>query len=303
MKIFLTGATGFIGSQLARMLVQLDCEVVALVRPQSDLRRIQDIQSQLQLVQGDLLQGESLSRILDAVCPDCCIHLGWYAEPGKYPSALENLSLVSAGMNLALRLAALGCRRFVGVGTCFEYDASAGYFSEDSPVNPNSLYAASKLSLGLLLDHLMVKTTMKTAWVRLFYQYGPFEDPRRLVPSVILSLLKGEQANTTEGRQVRDFLHVEDVASAIWAVACSDLTGAVNVGSGDPVTVRTLVGLIGELTGRSDLINAGALPYREGDPMFVCANNTRLLENTNWKPAYDLRSGLYQTIEWWRKNL
>lgn len=94
-----------------------------------------------------------------------------------------------------------------------------------------------------------------------------------------------------------------DVAAALWAVANSDLAGVVNIGSGLPVTNREIVLKIGAILQRPELVRFGDLPYRPGDPMFVCADVRRLRQNTDWQPAYDIDSGLLHTIEWWRKEL
>jgi nucleoside-diphosphate-sugar epimerase len=93
------------------------------------------------------------------------------------------------------------------------------------------------------------------------------------------------------------------VARAIWAVAQSDLCGLINVGSGQPVTVRDIVTQIGILLDRSELIALGALPYGASDPMFICANNSRLIKNTAWVPRYGLEQGLQHTIAWWQRHL
>ena len=215
----MTGTTGFIGSHVARVLARQGCEVHALVRNSSDLGRIADIAPLLHPVRCDLLDIDELDAHLKRVQPDLCIHTAWYAVPGKYLTAVENLGLLSASLHLASRLAELGCKRFIGVGTCFEYDTHLGYLSESSPTKPRSLYAASKLALQIVLQQLASATGMTIAWVRLFYQYGPWEDERRLVPSIICSLLRNQEAKVTEGEQIRDFLHVEDVAEAVWAVA------------------------------------------------------------------------------------
>lgn len=302
-RVLLTGATGFIGSHVARLLVSEGCKVHAVVRENSDLWRINEIAPQLHLVSCDLLEPDELNAHLERIRPDLVIHLAWYAVPGKYLAARENLSLLEASLHLASRLADLGCKRFIGIGTCFEYDTNLGYLSEESPTRPGSLYAASKLAVQLILEQLAEITGMEVAWLRLFYQYGPFEDERRLVPSVICSLLRSQQAKVTKGEQIRDFLHVEDVAQAIWAVARSSLSGPVNIGSGKPVTVREIATRIGAILDRPDLIALGARPYSASDPMFICANNHRLTENTAWTPQHDLERGLRHTIEWWHRHL
>jgi UDP-glucuronate decarboxylase len=299
MRVLLTGATGFIGSHVARRLVTAGCEVHALIRPGSDPWRLRDVLPSLALVPCDLFAARERLEHLDRIRPELCLHLAWYAEPGKYWTSPENLRFVSTSLELANELAGLGCKRFVGAGTCAEYDTDHGYLSEMSPILPRSLYAASKLGVWLILEQLAKETGMEVAWLRFFYQYGPYEDRRRLVPAVIRALLRGETARTTAGAQVRDMLHIEDVAAAVWAVARSNLTGPVNIGSGQPVTVRQIVEAIGRLLHRPDLLALGALPYSASEFMFVCANNRRLRE-TGWTPRFDLDEGLRTTVEWWR---
>jgi nucleoside-diphosphate-sugar epimerase len=302
MRVLVTGAAGFVGSHVARLLVQERCEVLALVRPGSDLWRIADIESRVRLLHGDFLRVNDIEDSLRILKPDVCIHLGWYAKPGEYLHSVENIDLVAGTARLASKLAEVGCRRFVGVGTCFEYDTAGGYLSERAPLAPRFLYSACKAATFMMLTNLPLKD-MTVAWARLFYLYGPFENERRLVPSVIYALLRGQEARCTRGEQVRDFLHVEDLASALWAIACSSLAGAINVGSGAPITVAGLVGLIGEILGRTDLIKLGALPYAKGDPPFVCANNHRLRTDTSWQQRFGLEDGLKRTIEWWRSRV
>ncbi len=303
MKVLLTGAAGFIGSHVARLLMREGHETYAILRQNSNVWRLQDIVHKLTVVSCDLSDVKALTPHLSRIKPDACLHLAWYAEPGQYLHSVENLNSLTASLGLASDLARLGCLRFVATGSCFEYDTTPGYLSETSPTKPDSLYAASKLAVELVSEQLAKMTGMSVAWARLFYQYGPFEDRRRLVPSVISSLLRGEKARISPGDQVRDFLHVEDVAEAIWAVASNDLRGPVNVGSGEPVTVRAIAERIGAILGCPDLLDVGALPYAPSDPMFVCADNRRLREGTRWAPQYDLDEGLRQTIEWWRRHL
>lgn len=301
MKVLITGANGFVGSHVARLLVAEGCEVHVLLRESSNRWRIQDILPSLHLWQSDLLAFVTVNNYLQKIKPELCIHLAWYAEPGKYLNSQENLNSLQASLNLLSQLAEVGCQRFVGIGTCFEYDLDLGYLSESSMIKPITLYAATKVALASILQQFAQITEMEMAWIRLFYQYGPMEDERRLIPAIITSLLRDEVVKITKGEQIRDFLHVEDVASAICAVANSHLSGIVNVGSGQPITVREIALELGDLLGKTHLINLGALPYRINDPMFICANNKLLKESTDWLPKYSLTDGLKNTIDWYNK--
>jgi nucleoside-diphosphate-sugar epimerase len=298
-KILLTGATGFIGSHVARQLVREGHEVHALVRPKSDPWRIVDLKPSLRLVEGDLLSA-SLFPLPSSL--DLCLHLAWYVEPGRYLNAPQNIDFLGASLRLAKQLAATGCKRFVAAGTCFEYNTALGMLNELTPTRPRHLYSASKLALFLALEQFCKAAGIQFAWTRFFYLYGPHEDPRRLVPAVINALLRDQPAKLTPGEQQRDFLHVEDVAGAVCAVARSNLTGAVNIGSGQPVTVADLAGKIGNLLGNPQLIKLGALAYAPDEPMCIVADNTRLCTETDWQPRFDLDAGLRQTIDWWKTH-
>lgn len=303
MKVLLTGATGFIGSHVARLIVLDGEELYAVIRPRSELWRIADVRASLSVVPCDLRSFEELDACLEKIRPDVCLHLAWYAEPATYRSSPENVTMLNASLRLAYHLGELGCRRFVATGSCYEYASSGCYLSENSATKPTSLYAASKLALHAALEQLASVCRMDVAWARLFYLYGPSEDRQRLVPSVIGSLLNNQRFWLTSGDQIRDVLHVEDVAAAIWAIARSDVNGVVNVGSGQPVTVRDLAVRIGDMLGRRELISERNSAGASSDRSTICANNQRLKDRTAWRPHYDLDRGLRHTIDWWRARI
>ena len=300
MRVFVTGATGFIGSHVVRALVRRGAEVHALVRPGADTRRIADVLGALRPVPGDLLAPYRLGAELARIRPDACVHLAWYTVPGRYLDARENLAMLEAGLGLLRELTRVECRRLVAVGTCFEYDTDWGYLSEATPTRPRNLYAATKLAFGLAATHSARATGLRVVWPRLFYQFGPWEDSSRLVPAVILSLLRKEQFRTVAGARVRDYLDVDDVAAALVGLLDSQLEGPVNVGSGVPVRVQDIARAIGDIIGRPELLEF-AEPADEGtDPAFVCADSRRLRAGTGWSPRFTLAEGLRRAVEWWR---
>lgn len=302
MKVFVTGASGFIGAAVTRALVALGHDVYAMLREGSDASRLGDAAERLHVVRGDLLDLANLSPALSEIRPELCIHHAWYAAPGHYLVADENISHLAAALSLARGLADVGCHRFVGVGTCLEYDTTARFLDESTPTRATSLYAACKLSAFEVLTQMAALAKFEFCWLRFFYQYGPTEDRRRLVPSIVLPLLRGEPARFNAGEHVRDFLYIDDLASAVCAAALSDLVGPVNVGSGEPTTVRTVIETIGEICGRPDLLELGVLPYRREDPPFVCAKTDKLREATGWAPQYNLWTGLAATVNWWQNQ-
>ncbi len=122
MKVLITGANGFVGLPLTR-LVASRCEVVALVSPRANTVHLDEIAPKVTLVRGDLTDDEAIERLVQTR-PDACIHAAWYTNASDYLDSPRNVDSLSATLRLALRLGDAGCQRFVGVGTCLEYDTS-----------------------------------------------------------------------------------------------------------------------------------------------------------------------------------
>jgi len=302
LKIFLTGASGFVGSHLARLLVRAGHEVHALLRPGASVERIGDILDRLAVVEGDLKRQDEWFARIDRGRPEVWVHLAWIATPGVYLKSPENTEYVAASLQLAKRLAETGCRRFVAAGTCFEYAPSTTALSESAPTGPRTIYAASKLEFEVSIERLAASWGVHFVWPRLFYLYGPGEHEKRLVPVLIRSLLRNEIAKLASGDRVFDYLHVEDVAAGIWAAAQSDLRGPVNIASGRPVTLRDLAEEVERQIGVAGLLAFDAYASDPIDLAHVLGDNRRLL-STGWKPRYTLQEGIRQTIEWWKNRM
>ena len=298
-RTLVTGAAGFVGSRVTRALVAAGVEVHAVVRSEPGAR-LDGIDARVE--RCDLADPAAVGELVARVQPDVCIHCAWIATPGTYLTSPENSAHELVAERLAVSLVQHGCTRLVGLGTCFEYEPSDGPLSETSPLEPTTPYARAKVAAFSRMREACEGTSTTLAWARLFYLYGPGEDRRRLVPSVVLALLHGEPARTTPGEQRRDFLHVDDVADALVAVAQSNVTGGVNIGSGHAVSVREIVESLGTITGRPDLVELGALPYAEGDPMLVQAANRRLTEECGFTPQWPLEQGLRDTVRWWSEQ-
>ncbi len=301
MTVLVTGAAGFVGSQVVRQLVASGIDVAAMVRPGSARPRLRGLEGKVQLLEADVADTEAIATWLAKYRPDSCIHAAWYAEPGKYLDSPLNLDSLRSSLALLENLAKAGCKHVVGVGTCFEYEMGSTALDEDSPTRPLTLYAAAKLAFHEVAAQRAKQLDMGLAWARLFYLYGPFEDERRVVPAAIKALSAGLEFKTTSGEQIRDYLHIEDVASGLVALSAHRATGSFNVSSGVPVTIAALMQTLGELLGRPELIRRGAFPKRDWDPMYVCGENQRLRTEAHWSPRYGLRDGLANTIEWWKK--
>jgi len=242
--------------------------------------------------------------LVAAVKPSHLLHLAWYSKPGTFWTAPDNLRWVLASLSLLDAFATHGGVRAVMAGSCAEYDWRYGWCSEQvTPLGPSSPYGKCKQALQSLLAAHSQMSGLSWAWGRIFFLYGPHEHPARLVASVIKSLLQGQPAFCSTGEQLRDFLHVADVASAFVSLLDSDVRDAVNIASGIPVSVGEIVRRIATALGREDLLRMGARPVAAGDPPLLVADVRRLTEEVHWRPRFDLDTGLGATIDWWRDHL
>ena len=303
MRVLVTGMTGFIGSHLGRLLVERGEEVHAIVRPGSSTVKVDDYLARVNVIAADLSEPESYRAQLRELRPERALHLAWYVEPRRFWNAPENLDCVAMTVSLARELAEAGCEHVVATGTCAEYAWDHGFLREDAtPSLPGSFYGAAKNAAreAILAYGREVETAF--AWARFFFAFGPGEPSSRVIPSVALALLRGERARCSHGEQIRDFIHVEDCALALVAIADAGLTGTVNVGTGEPVRLRKVVETLAELTGRSASdLEFGAIATDPDEPPMVVAD-VRKLRSTGWLPRHTLESGLADSIDWWRKS-
>ena len=302
MKVFVTGSSGFIGSHVIRALLSRGHSVFILTPHLEQPWRLKDVFHQIDVKHGKLEDLRELRKTLSEIKVDACIHLAWYVEPGKYTSSMENLSSMKMTLNLYNELIQTGCKQIVTAGTCMEYAYSQDPLKEDSATGPSTLYAASKLSALLMGRQLSDLGKINFSWGRIFYPYGPKEDERRLVPSVINSILKGKPFPATQGNQVRDYIHVEDVALAFCLMAEKRVNEVINIASGTPITIREILETAGRLTDRINLIQFGAKPFYAWEPPTLRGDNQRL-RSLGWEPIYSMESGMQNTIDWWKSNI
>jgi dTDP-6-deoxy-L-talose 4-dehydrogenase (NAD+) len=266
-RILLTGGTGFVGRHILAALAEMNRCVALVVRDKSRLAVNLPVD---RLIPTDDAFAESRSWWVDALQDvDMVIHAAWFAEPGQYQQSPINLDCLIGTVTLAQACIDAGVRRFVGLGTCFEYDTDAGYLSVDTPLRPATPYAAAKAATYLALSRSLPEASVEFAWCRLFYLFGEGEDPRRLVPYINQQLQQGEFADLTDGLQVRDYMNVRDAAASIVATASGTSTGPVNVCSGNGITIRELAMRIADTYGRPDLLRFGARSNNLHDPQTV----------------------------------
>lgn len=298
-KIIVTGASGFIGRHSLKPLIERGFEVHAVTS-----RLSSSVIDGCIWHRANLLDYSQIESLMQSIQPSHLLHFAWYVIPGKCWQAKENFLWVQASLELIRRFQEYGGQRLVIAGTCAEYDWKYGYCSElVTPRHPNSAYGICKNGLQEMISFYSGLTGLSSAWGRIFWLYGPHEYPNRLVSSVICSILKEEPARCSHGNQIRDFLCVQDVAEAFVALLESEVTGTVNIASGQPIAIKEVVTKIAAIIGSPDLIKLGAIPPAPNDQPLLVADVGRLSNEVGWCPKFNLDKGLEQTIAWWENHL
>jgi dTDP-6-deoxy-L-talose 4-dehydrogenase (NAD+) len=292
MKLWVTGASGFIGRHLVAQAALAGHAVWAIARRDGPRQGDDGVRS----LTMDLGNPVEVTEAVRNAAPDAVVHLAWYAQPSDYLVSVENVESLKTTLTFARAVLAGGCKRMVGVGSCVEYANLPRPRGEDDPIAPQSLYARCKHAAHLVMDELFLRQDARLAWARLFHMHGPGEHVARLIPAVAEALRAGRPFALSPGEQVRDHLDVRDVASALLHLAEGDATGPVNVCSGKPVTLRTVLEIVGRELGKVELLQFGARPYSATEIMFLAGDPARLFA-TGFCPRHaDLAQSLRETI-------
>lgn len=285
-RLLLTGGTGFLGRQVIAPLLARGVVLHGVTRGASGAEGVI-------WHQADLLDEAAARALLREIRPATLLHAAWYVEHGKFWHAPENAHWVEASTALARHFAEAGGRRFIGLGTCAEYaDAAEGDgapWPERRAIAPGTIYGQAKAELAARLARM---ERLSIAWARIFHVFGPGEPAARLVPDVALSLLAGREARTGSGRAVRDYASTRFVGRALTALALSDVTGAVNVASGEGRPMREIIEAIAAIIGRPGLLRIGARPDPANEVAFMVADITRLRREVGFTERAELRADL-----------
>lgn len=298
-RVLVTGGSGFIGRQVLPLLLKQKYEIHVISTQESQI--LQTTDSRIIWHHGNLFESYRIEEIVSKVMPTHLMHFAWCTEPVEYWTSADNLKWVTASLSLLQSVCKHGVKRIIIAGSCAEYDWEHGFCSEKlTPFKPKTLYGVCKNSLRSIIESFAKQQDVSMAWGIVFFLYGPHEKPSRFVPSIIRSILLSEPAKCTHGNQIRDFMHVEDVASAFVALLESDAQGVVNIATGIPIRIKDVAKKIATILGRKDLLEIGGLEKNSKDPPLLVANNRRLISEIGWRPKYNIDSGLNHTIDWWK---
>lgn len=307
--VVLTGYSGFVGNRLARELLAAGASVTALTRAGggSDWR-VRDLQGRVEMINADLCDPAGLRTVLEELWPSALFHLATYYSADDRVDLGEVVDVnIKAAVALVQACEGLqGLDLFVNTGTCAEYGDFRGTADEQTPITPASIYASTKAAGTICAGQLARDLGVPLVTLRLYNMYGEYESPSRIVPAVLLALLRGEVVPLTAGEQAKDYSYVGDIVRAFMAAPPSARRVAgeiVNIGSGSTVTMRAFVETLASKVGADmSLLHFGEVAYRPNEMWHQGTSIGKARELLGWEPALSLDEGLALVADWYRDN-
>jgi dolichol-phosphate mannosyltransferase len=301
-RVLITGAGGFIGANLARRLIREGHQTHLVVSERGNPWRLEDLQRQALLHRLDLRDADRVRQTVEAVRPDWVFHL---AAHGAYSWQTDATAIfqtnVMGTIHLVEACRAVGIEAMVNTGSSSEYGWKDHPPAEEEPLEPNSSYAVSKASATLYCRHVAQSSGLRLCTLRLYSVYGSFEEPGRLMPSLLIHALRGGYPPLASPHVARDFVYIDDCLDAyLLAVSARDLPpGAIyNVGAGVQSTLADVVGLLRQLFRLRTPPVWASMPDRTWDTGIWVADNRRIQHDLGWRPRTPLAAGLQRFRDW-----
>jgi len=305
-RVLITGATGFVGVNLAEKLIKEGHEVHVVVRSGYKSWRIEHLLPHLNLHVLDLLDRDRLFTAIAQIKPDWVFHLAafggysWQDEPIQAINTnyIATVNLLDACLNAGFEV-------FINTGSCSEYGVKEHAPAEGDHIDPRSYYAVTKAAATLFCRYAAQRFNRPIFTLRLYSVYGAFEEPPRLIPSVIMKGLKGGYPTLSAPETARDFVYTEDVVSAYLLVARIGHAlppGEIyNVGSGNQTSIHDVVSVARSVFGQELDPVWGSMPNRQGDSSICVAENLKL-RSIGWVPRFSFKDGFQLTVGWFQQN-
>src|ERR1700687_5960434 len=302
MRIFVTGATGFLGSYLVADLIGHGHDVAVLLRPGADPWRIAGSLSRLTAIAGDFAQVDSLRGPLSTFQPEAVAHLAWRGVGNTDRNSPIQAQNIPDTLDLAAVSIEAGARVFVGAGSQAEYGRYSRAIRESDIPRPTTLYGRAKLAADAMAGQLCAERGARFAWLRIFSTYGPMDAPHWLIPSMIRTLKQGKRMPLPRCEQRWGFLHARDAASAFrLALTRDDAEGVFNLGSSEAPPLHERVTTLRDLVNSNAELGFGDIPYRP-DQVMILQADVRRLEALGWRPQIGLEEGLSETVTWYNAH-
>ena len=297
-KILITGITGFIGSQIAELLVQYNFKVIGLKRSHSDVWRCEEFKEKIIWVDVD--SEDDYKKHLENLGFETLIHCAWIGvesnERGKWDVQLKNLIFLSELLQISKKVKV---KKLLVLGSQSEYGQIEGKISEAHPTKPVNAYAAIKLACLELTKNFANINGIKWIWIRVFSLFGEKEGNNWLIPNILNSIKNNHNLELTHGEQKYAYLYIKDFAEVIYKIVDKHVdSGVYNVSSVKSISIKSLVTLIRDLVNPAFELKFGTLEYRKNQSMHIEGDMKKLEDQIGKIHFTDFNVAIVNTINY-----
>ncbi len=298
-KILITGGTGFIGYHLAKKCLSLNWSVTSLsTNKPLKKRRLNKVKYKI----CDISKKKELFKKLDNNY-NYVVNLAGFVDHSNKRKTIK--SHYNGCKNLSSIFLKSKLEKFIQIGSSVEYGKINSPQTENNKNNQKtySAYGKAKLLSTKFLLNLKKKYDFPATIIRFYLIYGPYQDENRVVPITILNAIKDNEFNCSDGKQLRDFLHVDDAVRAIIkSLKNKKVSGEIiNIGSGKPLKIKNIILRICKLVGFGKP-KFGRIKFRKDEIMSLYPSIYKAKKLLKWKPKIKFNSGLTQTINYYKKK-
>lgn len=304
-RILITGGSGFIGSNLTRSLTKSDAEVFLLLRDTSKLWRIKDLLKKINVLKVDLLDKDGLQKCIKQIKPEVVFHLAAYGAYSYQNEAERVLNTNIFGtFNLITSLLKTNLELFVNTGSSSEYGFKGKHMNEDDLLRPNSFYSIAKASQTHMCNYYHDFAGFPVVTLRPFSVYGPYENPGRLIPNLMLAVINDKTLNMANGNTARDFIYVDDYIDAcLMTKKLKRNTGSIyNIGSGKETKLKDLIKAAEKSLGRRIAANWNVDSGKSWDTNHWKADIHKAESELGFKTRTTLEEGLRKSFDWYKNH-
>mgnify|MGYP001265771143 CR=1 FL=1 len=302
-KILVVGGTGFIGYHLIKKLIKLkfDVDSISTKKPKKT-RRVEKVKYILSDISNKTKLLKNIKTPYEFV-----VNLGGHVNHTNKLKTYNSHYLGCKNIIQTLIKKNIQIKKFVQIGSCVEYGRINSPQKESTKINKNNLkstYGKSKLKSSLFLLSYFKKYNFPCTILRLYLAYGPKQDFNRFLPVIIKSCLNKKKFACSEGNQLRDFTHIDDVTNAIVKSLFNKKTNGqiINIGTGNPIKIKTVIERVRKIT-KGGKPNYGAIKLRKDEIIKLYPSTKKAKKILNWKAKTNFNKGLKRTINFYKQNL
>lgn len=300
-KVFITGGSGFIGSNLARLLIKKNYNVNLLVRKNSNLWRLKEINKDVKIHQGEIGDIKNLKKLITKLEPKYIIHLASYGNSSSENNLKKIIDVNILGLVNLLEVSKKNnYKKLIVCGSSSEYGFKNKPMTETDYLHPNSYYSATKSSATLIAQSYALENNKPIVILRPFSVYGPFEENDRFIPIVIKKTIRNEKVLVTKEEVKRDFIFIDDVVNAFYKsmLLKTNKGEIINIGTGKQYSNKEIIRMIEKILKLK--LKLGVFPKRAWDTNNWVANNLKAKRILKWHSKNSMEQGLRKTIKWFK---